>query len=142
VSAEPTMLSSKHIKNLEAVNLPSMKDEEVEVDIKNYRIYSDVDVAKAVCTKLYHKFNKITMNADGFAVTSHHNSSTVISLSDAVKLVPKCYGLDEKRGRRLYLPCYVDKADKTTIHCVVIIHPGVDENELKECDDTYNAVSL
>jgi hypothetical protein len=144
VSAEPTMLSSKHIKNLEAVNLPAMKDHEVGVgvDIKNYRIYSDVDVAKAVCTKLYHKFNKLTMNADGFAVTSHHNSSTVMSLSEAVKLVPKCYGLDEKRGRRLYLPCYVDKTDKTTIRCVVIIHPGVDENELKECDETYNALSL
>ena len=140
VSADPTMLSSKHIQNLEAVDLPAVQEE--EVDIKNYRIYSELDVAKTVCTKLYHKFNKLTMNTDGFAVTSHHSSSTVMSLKDAVKLVPKCYGLDEKRGRRLYLPCYVDKADKSTIRFVVIIHPGVDESKLVECDAKFTPLPL
>jgi hypothetical protein len=65
-----------------------------------------------------------------------------MTLKDAVKLVPKCYGLDEKRGRRLYLPCYADTADKTTIRFVVIIHPGTDESKLVECDAKFTPLTL
>ena len=140
VSADPTMLSSKHIPNLEAVDLPVVKDEEVDINL--YRIYSEIDTTKAVCTILYNKFNKLTMNSGGFAVTSHHNSSDVMSIKDAVKLVPKCYGLEEKRGRRLYLPCYIDKDDKTTIRFVVIIHPGTDETKIINCDAKFTPLGL
>jgi hypothetical protein len=139
VSSTPTMLSSKHILNLDAVNLPVM--EEV-VDINTYRIYSSEETAKSVCTELYNKFTKPTYNEEGFAVTSHHNRSTVMSLKDAVKLVPKTYGLEEKRGRRLYLPCYVDTRDKTTLRFIVIIHPGTDQNKIAECDNLFTHLQL
>ena len=140
VSAEPTMISSKHIPNLQAVDLPLVKDEEVNINL--YRIYSDMDTAEKVCIKLYGKFNKVKMNSDGFAMTSHHSSSIVMSLKDTINLVPKCYGLEDKRGRRLYLPCYVDTANKSTIRFVVIIHPGTDENKIVECDAEYSSLSL
>jgi hypothetical protein len=140
VSADSTMLSAKHIQNLEVVDLPSVKED--VVDIKNYRIYSDIHAAREVCTTLYQKFNKIKME-DGFAVTSHHGDATIMSLHDAVRLVPKCYGLDGGgRGRRLYLPCYVDKKDNTTIRFVVIIHPGVDESKIAECDAKFTSLRL
>ena len=140
VSADSTMLSAKHIQNLEAVELPVVKED--VVDIKNYRIYSDMHTAREVCTTLYQKFTKIKENEEGFAITSHHGESTVMSLHDAVKLVPKCYGLEEKRGRRLYLPCYVDKKDNTTIRFVVIIHPGLDESKILECDAKFTSLRL
>jgi hypothetical protein len=140
VSARPTMLSAKHISNLEPVDLPV--EEEEEVDINLYRIYADITTAEAVCNKLYGKFNKVTMNSDGFAITSHHSTSSVMSLKDAVKLVPKCYGLEAKRGRRLYLPCYVDTSDNTTIRVVVIIHPETDESKIIECDAKYIPLTL
>lgn len=145
VSANPTMLSSKNIQNLEAVDMPVVAEE--VIDIKTYRIYSDMVVAKDVCISLYGKFNKVAFNGDGFAVTSHHNTSTVMSLADAIRLVPKSYGLDENaekngRGRRLYLPCYGDMSDKTTLRFVVIIHPGTDESKLAECDMNYTTLKI
>ena len=140
VSADPTMLSPKHIKNLEAVDLPIVKEE--QVDINCYRIYSDINTAEKVCIKLYGKFSKVTMNSDEFAITSHHNTSSVMCLKDAVKLVPKCYGLEDKRGRRLYLPCYADTTDKTTIRFVVIIHPETDKTKVVECDAKFTSISL
>ena len=143
VSAEPTMLSSKHIQNLEVVDLPVVEEE--VVDIKTYRIYSDMEAAKEVCTRLYGKFSKVSFNEEGFAITSHHGTSKVMSLTDAIKLVPKTYGLDEEkmhRGRRLYLPCYADRAKKETLRFVVIIHPGADEGKLAECDAKFTSLTL
>jgi len=141
ISANPTMLSAKNIKNLVAVDLP-VPEKEV-VDIKSYRIYSDREIAKNVCSKLYEKFTPLKMNEDGFAITSHHGISKVMSLVEAVKLVPKCYGLeDEKRGRRLYLPCYEDTADNTSIRFVIIIHPGTDESKIEECDSKFTSLIL
>lgn len=139
VTSESTMLSAKNITGLHAVELPTV---EKVVDINKYRIYSDMTTAKDVCTILYNKFHEVKMNTDGFAVTSHHGEAAVISLNDAVKLVPTSYGLEDKRGRRLYRPCYVDKTDKNTIRFVVIIHPGTDETKIAECDAKYTSLIL
>jgi hypothetical protein len=139
VTSESTMLSAKNIPGLHVVELPTV---EKVVDIKTYRIYSDMNIAKDVCMKLYNKFTKLTMNEKDFAVTSYHADATIMSLTDAVKLVPKSYGLEEKRGRRIYLPCYVDKDDNTTLRFVVIIHPGTDETKIAECDAKYTSLTL
>lgn len=131
-----TMLAPKNIENLEAIELPGVKDE--EVDIKNYRIYSSMDIAKDVCTILYKKFNEVNMNSEGFAITSYKGPAGVMTLEDAVKHVPTCYGLkDGKRGQRNCRPCYVDKNDKSTIRFVITIHPGTDKAKIDECDAKF-----
>jgi hypothetical protein len=145
VTSESTMLSAKNIPGLHAVDLPTVKEE--VVNIKTYRIYSDMNIAKDVCMKLYKKFTKLTMDTEGFAITSYHADAKRMTLTDAVKLVPKSYGLEEnnttgRRGRRICLPCYVDTNDNTTIRFVVIIHPDIVEIEIAECDAKYTSLTL
>jgi len=147
VNADFTMLSSKHITGLVTTDLPAIPEE--VVDIKTYRIYSDESVLRNICKILgYDKPSKLKVNDDGFAVTSHHNKSFVMSLSEAVKLVPKSYGIEKKadgdgrRGRRTYLPCYVDVSDKTTLRFVVIIHPDIDVGKIQDADTHHASIPL
>jgi hypothetical protein len=141
----PTMLDPHNIKNLQAVPLPAVPEE--VVDINTYRIYSENTDVSVVCKKLgYKSHKKPKLNAEGFWITSHHGEARVMSLAEAVKLVPKTYGLEKKdgekegRGRRTYLPCYVDTADKTTLRFVVIVHPDVDKARVEKVDAEHPSI--
>jgi len=145
VSSEPTMVSAKNIVGLVPVAPPTVAEE--VVDINTYRIYSDENVVREVFKILiYDTFPSLKRNAEGFVITSHHGMADKMSLSDAVKLVPKSYGLEKKngekegRGRRVTLPCYVDKSDKSTLRFVVIIHPNVTPAKLQAVDAAYPSI--
>jgi hypothetical protein len=142
VSADPTMLSAKHIQNLEAVELPVVKDEEIDINL--YRIYSDEDAVINVCKMLGYRYDPTKDNTDGFKETSLNKKASVASLQDAVKKVHSGYGGagDGKRSARVYYPCYVDITDNTSLRFVVIIRPGTDESKLAECDAKYIPLSL
>jgi len=141
VSAEPTMISSKHIPNLQAVDLPAVKDEEVDINL--YRIYSDEDVVRNVCNLLGYNYRETKENAGGFRETSLNNKTSVVSLRDAVKKVPTAYGTNNgEKTYRTYYPCYVDTTNNDTLRFVVIIRPGTDENKIVECDAKYSSLTL
>ena len=136
VSSESTMLSPKNIENLEAVDLPVMKD--VEVDINLYRIYADEEVVRAVCKILGYTFVSTKCNSDGFKETSLNNKKSVVSVQDAVKKVPTAYGTNGGvKTYRTYYPCYVDITNNTSLRFVVIIRPGTDESKVEECDTKF-----
>lgn len=141
VLADPTMLSSKHIQNLEAIDLPTLKDEHVDTNL--YRIYDDEDVVRDVCKILGYSYVKAKPNEDGFRETSLRTGKRVVSLNEAVKYVPKAQGgggggLQSRR----YYPCYVDQSDNTTLRFVVIIEPGIDSSKVSECDSKYTSLTL
>ena len=141
VSAEPTMLSSKHIQNLEIVDLPVVKDE--EIDISLYRIYSDENVVRNVCKLLGYCYTSTKDNTEGFKETSLNNKSTVVSLRDAVKKVPTSYGTNNGvKTYRTYYPCYVDTTNKTSLRFVIIIRPGTDETKVAECDAKFAQLNV
>jgi hypothetical protein len=141
VSADTTMLSPKHIQNLKAVDLPLVKDEEVDINL--YRIYSNEDVVRNVCKLLGYKYIPVEENKDGFKETSLNNRPSVVSLRDAVKKVPTAYGTNNGvKTYRTYYPCYVDTTDKTSLRFVVIIRPGTDINKLVECDEKFTPITL
>lgn len=141
VVANPTMLSAKHIENLEAVDLPVVKDEEVDINL--YRIYADEEVIRAVCKMLGYHYVSTKDNADGFKETSLNNKTSVVSLRDAVKKVPTAYGTNNGvKTYRTYYPCYVDTTDNTSLRFVVIIRPGTDESKVVECDAKFTSLTL
>ena len=141
VSANPTMLSSKHIANLQTVDLPVIDNNEVDINL--YRIYSDEAVARAVCTILGYHFVSTEDNDKGFKETSLNNKKSVVSMRNAVKKVPTAYGTNNGIiTYRTYYPCYVDTKDATSLRFVVIIRPGTDANKLAECDTKYAPLSL
>lgn len=141
VSADSTMLSSKNIPNLEAIDLPFVKDK--EEDIKLYRIYSDEVIVRKVCKILGYRYVSTKYNIDGFKETSLNNKTSVVSLQDAVKKVSTAYGTDNGiTTYRTYYPCYVNITDKSSLHFVVIIRPGTDENKIVECDNMFTPLNL
>lgn len=141
VVADPTMLSAKHIENLEAVDLPVVKDDEVDINL--YRIYADEEVVRAVCKRLGYHYVSTKDNADGFKETSLNNKTSVVSLRDAVKKVPTAYGTNNGvKTYRTYYPCYVDTTDNTSLRFVVIIRPGTDESKVEECDAKFTSLTL
>jgi hypothetical protein len=146
VSATPTMISPKNIVGLVAGDLPDTADE--TIDINKYRIYSDENITRSICEMLYndYKFRQLTFNDDGFAITSTHSKASVLSLDEAIKQVPKSYGLateDDKegRGKRIYFPCYENTADKNTIRFVVILHPDVSEEDVAKIDAKFPSIA-
>jgi len=144
VSANPTMLSSKHITNLEAVNLPIVEAVKKDiVDPNLYRIYSDEPLVRNVFKLLGYTYKETPNNSDGFKETSLRAEKRVISLIDAVDYVPKSQGgggggLQSRR----YYPCYVDTSDNTTLRFVVIIEPAIDKSKIEECDSKFTHISL
>jgi hypothetical protein len=131
VYATPTMLSTKHIQHLEAVDLPK------EDDIHLYRIYSNEDVVRNVCKFLGYHYVSTKKNVDGFKETSLNNKTSVVSLQDAIHKVPTAYGTNNGvKTYRTYYPCYVDSTDNTSLRFVVIIRPG-DESKVIECDAKF-----
>jgi hypothetical protein len=141
VTSEPTMLSAKNILNLEAVELPVVKNEEVGINL--YRIYLDEETVRQVCKILGYTFKKSSTNMEGFKETSFRIKKEVVSLDDTIKYVPKAQGgaAGGKQSRRYY-PCYVDKSDNTTLRFVVIIDPSIDKSKVIECDKTFNPLIL
>lgn len=140
VSAHPTMLSAKNIENLEAVDLPCVKN---DVDINLYRIYSDEDVVRKVCEILGYHYVSTKDNSKGFKETSLNNKATVVSLRDAVKKVPTAYGTNKGVNTyRTYYPCYVDTTNPNSLRFVVIIRPGTDESKVVECDNKFTPLTL
>jgi hypothetical protein len=140
ISAVSTMLSSKHIKNLDAVDLPIVPDE--KVDIHLYRIYEDETIVRDVCKILGYQFVSIKENADGFKETSLNNKTSVVSLQDAIKKVPTAYGTNRGiKTYRTYYPCYVDTSNNTTLRFVIIIRPETDVNKIEECDTLFKQVT-
>lgn len=141
VSADPTMLSPINISNLETVDLPVVKDEEIDINL--YRIYSDEEVVRNVCKLLGYQYVLTKENADGFKETSLNNKTSVVSLRDAVKKVPTAYGTNKGiKTYRTYYPCYVDTTNKTSLRFVVIIRPGTDESKVIDCDAKFTSLSL
>jgi hypothetical protein len=139
VVARPTMLSANNIKNLEPVDLPVVKDEEVDINL--YRIYADEDVVRDVCKMLNYEYKPTENNVDGFKETSLNNKKSVVSLLDAVKKVPTAYGTNNgKTTYRTYYPCYDDITDNTSLRFVVIIRPTTDKSKLAECDGKYTSI--
>ena len=136
VSSKPTLLSTKHIKNIEAVELPLVQDE--KVDINSYRIYANEDIVKSVCTILGYTYLPTKDNKDGFKETSLNQKKSVVSLKNAVKKVPTAYGTTNGvLSYRTYYPCYEDTSDKTSLRFVVILRPETAEHKIKECDKKY-----
>jgi hypothetical protein len=145
VKSDSIMLSVKNIQNLQPIDLPLVQEE--IVDINTYRIYLDFTTLENVFRIVgYSKPLKSNKNKSGFEITSHHGKASVMSLAQAVKNIPKTYGLEKKegekegRGRRLYWPCYVDISDKSTIRYVLIIHPDVDKTKIQDVDTRYPSV--
>lgn len=141
VVARPTMLSAKNIDNLEAVDLPNIKDEVVDINL--YRIYSDEAVVRDVCTILRYQYVPTKDNIDGFKETSLNKKTSVVSLRDAVNKVPTAYGTNNGvKTYRTYYPCYVDTIDKTSLRFIVIIRHETDKVTLAECDAKFTSLSL
>jgi hypothetical protein len=141
VVSDPTMLSAKHIQNLNPIDLPDIKEEEVDINL--YRIYSDEADVKNVCKLLEYVYKATKDNADGFKETSLNTTSCVVSLRDAVKKVPTAYGTNKGvKTYRTYYPCYVDTRDNDTLRFVVIIRPGTDNSKLVECDAKYKSLTF
>jgi hypothetical protein len=141
VSADPTMLSTKNIKNLEAVELPAVPDEKVDINL--YRIYDNEEVVRNVCKILGYHYVSTKDNTDGFKETSLNNKTSVVSLKDAVKKVPTAYGTNNGvKTYRTYYPCYADTTDTNTLRFVVILRPGTDIHKIQECDRKYTSISL
>ena len=141
VSAHPTMLSSKHIQNLEAVELPVVKDEEVDINL--YRIYSNEDDVRNVCKLLGYHYVSTKDNSNGFKETSLNNKTSVVSLRDAVKKVPTAYGTNNGvKTYRTYYPCYADVTIRESLRFVVIIRPGTDASKVVDCDVIYSKIDL
>jgi len=142
ISADPTMLSAKHIPNLDVVDLPVVKEEEVDINL--YRIYSDEYVVRNVCKLLGYHYVPTKENANGFKETSLRTEKKVISLIEAVNYVPKARGgggggLQSRR----YYPCYVNKSDNTTLRFVVIIEPSMENMaRITECDAKYTSLRI
>jgi hypothetical protein len=141
VSANPTMLSSKNILNLEAVDLPPVMDEIVDVNL--YRIYSDENAVREVCKILGYRFVLAKDNDDGFKETSLRSEKRVVSLVEAVNYVPKSQGgggggLQSRR----YYPCYTDTTNNASLRFVVIIEPSIDPVKITECDTKYPSIPL
>ena len=140
VSADPTMLSSKNIQNLQAIDLPVVKDEKVNINL--YRIYSDEDIVRNVCKFLKYNYKSTDDNSAGFKETSLNNKKSVVSLQDAIKKVPTAYGTnDGVTTYRTCYPCYVDTNDKTSLRFVVIIRPETDETKVIECDTKFTPLT-
>jgi len=141
VVADPTMLSAKHVENLEAIDLPEMKDDSVDINL--YRIYADEEVVCDVCKMLGYNYVSTKNNADGFKETSLNSKKSVVSLRDAVKKVPTAYGTNNGViTYRTYYPCYVDTTDNTSLRFVVIIRPRTDESKVIECDAKFTSITL
>jgi len=141
VTAKPTMLSPKNILNLEAVDLPPVMDEIVDVNL--YRIYSDENVVREVCKILGYRFVSAKDNEDGFKETSLRAEKRVVSLVEAVNYVPKSQGgggggLQSRR----YYPCYTDTTNNASLRFVVIIEPTIDAAKITECDTKYPSIAL
>jgi hypothetical protein len=142
VSAEPTMLSSKHIQNLEIVDLPAVQEE--KIDSKLYRIYSDEEVVRSVCKILGYRYVSVSENSIGFRETSLNDKKQVASLENAIKRVPdaiKHGGKDNSACRTCY-PCYTDTTDKTSLLFVIIIRPGTDKTKVVECDAKFAQLNV
>jgi hypothetical protein len=141
VTKKPTMLSPKNILNMEAVDLPPVMDEIVDVNL--YRIYSDENVVREVCKILGYRFVLAKDNDAGFKETSLRAEKRVVSLVEAVNYVPKSQGgggggLQSRR----YYPCYTDTTNNASLRFVVIIEPNVDVAKITECDTKYPAIPL
>lgn len=141
VSANPTMLSSKNVLNLEAVDLPPVVDEIVDVNL--YRIYSDENAVREVCKILGYRFVLAKDNEAGFKETSLRSEKRVVSLVEAVNYVPKSQGgggggLQSRR----YYPCYTDTTNNASLRFVVIIEPSIDSAKITECDTKYPSIAL
>jgi len=121
--------------------MPRVKDEEVDPNI--YRIYKDEHIVRSVCEILGYGFKKTNNNSDGFKMTSLRTEKAVVSLTDAVKHVPKAKGggAGGTQSRRYY-PCYVDTSDNTTLRFVVIIEAGIDPAKVVECDERFPSLLL
>jgi hypothetical protein len=141
VVANPTMLSTKNIENLEAVDLPVLKNE--EVDIKLYRIYDNEDVVRGVCKILGYRYVSSTGNGNGFFETSLNNKKQVSSLDQAIKRVPDAikHGGKKHTACRTCYPCYLVTSDTATLRFVVIIRPETDTTKIAECDKKYTSLS-
>lgn len=137
VSADPTMLSSKHISNLEAVDLPAVQEE--KIDSKLYRIYSDEEVVRSVCKILSYRYVPVSENIDGFRETSLNDKKQVATLEHAIKRVPDAikHGGKNNSAYRTCYPCYLNITDKTSLRFVVIIRPGTDETKVADCDAKF-----
>jgi hypothetical protein len=132
------MLSSKNIDNLEAIDFPV---EEVNKNL--YRIYNNENVIIDACKILGYSYVPTKDNDDGFKETSLNNKRSVVSIKDAIDKVPTAYGTNNGvKTYRTYYPCYVDKTDKTSLHFVLIIRPGTNENKILECDSKFNSISF
>jgi len=141
VSADQTMLSPNHIRNLKPVDLPNIKDEEVDINL--YRIYSDENVVRSVCKILEYHYIPTKNNADGFKETSLNTMTSIVSLEDAIKKVHTAYGKNKGvTTYRTYYPCYVDTKNNSSLRFVVIIRPGTDKTKIAECDTKYNSIKL
>jgi hypothetical protein len=138
VAAAPTMLSSKHIKNLVVYDLPVVKDDENDVNL--YRIYDNEGIVREVCKMLGYKYNPTEDNSDGFKETSLNKKTCVASLLDAVKKIRGGYG--GGGGKRTYYPCYVNTSDKSSLRFVVIIRGDTEKSKIAECDAKHKSLTL
>jgi hypothetical protein len=143
VSADPTMLSPKHIKNMEAVDLPLVPKEKVDTNL--YRIYDDESVVKSVFKLLGYTYNANSArkkDEKGFLQASLREGKRVLSLEEVIRYVPKTIGASGggTSSSRSY-PCYTDTKDSSTLRYVVIIDKTITQTKLTEVDKAHKSIS-
>ena len=109
--------------------------------IKGSNSDETLQITKDIIKDIFGESFRKPQITEGFYKTSLNNTSTVVSLFDAVKKVPGAYGTNIANGERTrtyrrFLPSYKNIDDPNTLHCVI---PLIDPSYTQEQKDRLNA---
>lgn len=136
-----------HESNVELYDNPEDAIINHDVDLETFLVYADEEHAKSACEILGKRYVSVKPETDGpykgFRITSLNAIATKASLLDAIKKVPTAYGTNKGVVKwRVYLPCYKDIDDPTSLHFVVIIEPETDPLKIQQVKDTYPSLVI
>ena len=119
VNAQATMLSPKHIPNLEAIDLPYIKEDE-----PNIEIFKNQDEAKEYYNRVLKEKmdgrgpNKRNPNNDGYYLATIRENTKIYSYDEVY--YERKWGLNKTNFR--FHPCYKDINDKSTLQWCLIYY--------------------
>ena len=118
-----TFNSVKHIEQLKEGSSEKVKEE----SNVNYEIIEDWNKLKRRCLELEYKGLRKPFNKDdeGFYKTSLNKKSEKISLKQAIEARNRSYGHNKNKEKkwRIYLPCYKEMNDNSSLVYLLIIKP-------------------